>query len=49
MVQLTLVVDRATYDVLAADARDEGVSVEQFTVRHLRKCAGVPSNPRSQI
>jgi hypothetical protein len=38
-VELTLVVDRATYDVLAADARDAGVSVEQFTARHLAKCA----------
>ena len=30
-VQLILVIDRHTYKTLAADARDEGVSVEQFT------------------
>jgi hypothetical protein len=36
---MTLVVDQATFDVLAADAREEGVSVEQFTARHLAKCA----------
>jgi hypothetical protein len=39
-VQMTLVVDQATFDVLAADARDEGVPVEEFTARHLAKCAG---------
>ena len=39
-VQMTLVIDQATFDVLAADARDEGVPFEVFIARHLAKCAG---------
>jgi hypothetical protein len=38
-VQLTLVVDRRTYETLLADAQDEGVSIERFTADDLRKCA----------
>ena len=46
-VQLTLVIDRHTYEVLAGDARDERVSVEQFTPAHLAKCtAATPGTPR---
>jgi hypothetical protein len=44
-VQLTLVIDRATYEVLVADARDAGVSVERFTARHLAKCAAAALEP----
>jgi hypothetical protein len=45
-VQLTLVIDWHTYDVLVADAQEAGVSVEQFTANHLRKCAvAAPETP----
>jgi hypothetical protein len=39
-VALTVTLDRATFDVLMADAEEEGVPVEVFVARHLTKCAG---------
>jgi hypothetical protein len=40
---MTLVVDQATFDVLAADAQEQSMPVEEFTARHLAKCAGIQS------
>jgi hypothetical protein len=40
--QLTLIIDRHTYEVLAGDARDERVSVEQFTPAHLANALPLP-------
>jgi hypothetical protein len=38
-VAITVTLERATYDALAADARQDGVPVERFVALHLRRCA----------
>jgi hypothetical protein len=44
-ISVTVQLDIGTYLALATDARQDGVSVERFIARHLRKCAEAGGYP----